>query len=139
MILAYLDVNVIFDQLLRRAPFDKESNQIIELAKQKRLRLITDAQTIVFVFSYMVKQNPDRRQVKNILLKLLRYVEVTQLSKESLIKALRSDIPVDLEDAGQLEIAKEVGADLFVTRDVKFYNEVSFPVKTPTELLREFA
>ncbi len=135
----YLDVNVVFDFLLRRKPFYLEAAQIIELAKLNEITLVTDTQTLVFVFFHMVKVESDRRKVKDNISALLQYLDVVPLSKAALQKALAVDNPTDLEDAAQLEIAQEIGAHVFVTRDVEVYKKSSFPIKSPAQFLLDYS
>ena len=136
---AYLDVNVVFDFLLERKPFYIEASQIFELSRLGKISLTTDTQTIVFAFFHLTKLDKDRRRVKDKLLKLLNYMEVANLSEAGLRKALEADYPIDLEDAGQLEIAQEAKVDVFITRDLKDYKDVNLPVFSPAYFLTEFS
>lgn len=135
----YLDVNVVFDYLLERKPFSVEAIQIFELSRLGKIEVITDTQTIAFVFFYMVKKDKDRRRIKDKLAKLLDIINLTSLSEAALRKALAADNPVDLEDAAQLEIALEANVDVFVTRDLDDYKNVSLRVLSPAQYLMRYA
>jgi|GEM_PF-895582 len=135
----YLDVNIVFDYLLERKPFNVEAIQIFELARLGKIEAITDTQTITFVFFYMVKTDTDRRRVKNKLIGLLEFLSLTNLSATALMKALAMDDPVDLEDAAQLQVAIEVEADVFITRDLDDYKNADFPIQSPPQFLRGYS
>lgn len=112
---------------------------MVELAKLEEIELVTDTQTLVFAFFHMSKMDKDHKAVKDRIAKLMRYVGVTSLSKEALAAALAVGKLADLEDAAQLEIAREIAADVFVTRDLDVYKKSSFPVKSPAQFLSEFS
>lgn len=134
MKLLYLDVNVIIDHVIQRQPWHIEADQLFELAHLGKVNLVTDAHTVVFVFHYLKKIEKDARVAKDKLLAMLKFVDVAYISKDSLVRALERDIPKDLEDAGQIEIALATGADFFISKEEGFKG-VEIEIFTPKEFL----
>ena len=91
MIHAFIDCDVIIDLLTRREPHFKESALLFQSALDKQIQLFTSPLAIANVH-YMVKKSKDEQQTRNAISKLLTIIEIADMTKNTVIKALNSDM-----------------------------------------------
>ncbi|EDM27864.1 PIN domain protein [Lentisphaera araneosa HTCC2155] len=132
MIHAFIDCDVIIDLLTRREPHFKESALLFQSALDKQIKLFTSPLAIANVH-YMVKKSKDEQQTRNAISKLLTIIEIADMTKSTVIKALNSDMK-DFEDALQSYTAEPLACDYIITRNTKDYKKALLEAKTPTEI-----
>lgn len=132
----YLDVNVVFDYLLKRSPYHIEAEQIVELAMQNRIQAYVDTQTLIFAYPFLRKQGNAQRAREAIVL-LADIITAVSLTGEIFRAVLNNKRLKDLEDAGQLEIALHNDVEVLITRDNEFISD-QLLIQTPGEFLEAF-
>lgn len=130
----FLDTNVILDLLLQnRDPQDVERADILlEFGKRNELDLYMSALTIPTVAYVLKCKTPEQK--KQILLSLTRYITLLPSLPEHVSRVLEGPMK-DIEDALQVESAKEGLCDIIVTRDKRDFKDIDIPCVTPKELL----
>ncbi|WP_041725726.1 hypothetical protein [Caldicellulosiruptor acetigenus] len=71
-----------------------------------------------------------------MLIELLKYIEIVNVCKTDIKKALLSDYP-DLEDALQIVCTEKIKAYAIITRDKKM-KATKIKILTPTEFLGKY-
>lgn len=125
---AYLDVNVVMVLLQRREPWFADSLEILELVKLGKLRGATSALTFRIAV-YLLRSNPPEA-----LLKIFGLLEVVPLDR-NLPEAALGSFCRDFEDALHAATARTVGANIILTRDLRFEAPGGPPTVTPAAFL----
>ncbi|MEM9929273.1 MAG: putative toxin-antitoxin system toxin component, PIN family [Bacteroidota bacterium] len=136
MIKVYLDVNVLMDFFLVRDLHFMPAAEILTLAKEKKIEAVVDARTFVFTFFHLKKKLGDSEKAKVILRKALPSLTIVSLTKTNLEQALDRELPRDLEDGAQLELALSAKADFLITGDKKGFKTKEIAVKSAPEFLK---
>lgn len=132
----FLDANVILDFLLLRSPYTEVAKRIFYMKEESEIDLYVSALSFGIASYYLEKS---KRNSSELIPKLLKLVEVIDLTKELIEQASISNFS-DFEDALQYYSAKKVaGIDILVTRNKKDFKQSSIPVATPEEFLASFA
>lgn len=130
--IAVLDLNVVLDVLLTR--YDSlECSEVLSLARSGAIEAILPAHALPTIYYISRKQLSDI-EVRRELRAILRMVTVASLSQEAVQQALDSPIS-DFEDAIVVETAKEVNADVIITRNVNDFAMSPIPVMTAREFM----
>ena len=135
----YLDANVVLDHVLSRKPFDHDADQIVELAHRGNIKAVTDTHTIVFAFFHLRKALKNTAECKTKLLALMTSLSFVSLSEANLKAALSTTYPADLEDAAQVNMAMEAKADVFITRNLKDFRNISLRAMSPQDFLLDWS
>lgn len=133
----FLDTNVIFDFFAERKPFDKEAEEIMELAYHQSIQLFCSAVSYTTLFTQLSELS--NKQKAFLAMKDLRILFSTVSVDEQLInKAFEIGQP-DMEDSIQLQCAITI-TDLFafVTTNPKHFKTKDIVIQTPKEFLEAF-
>jgi predicted nucleic acid-binding protein len=129
----FLDTNVIVDLIADRKPFSKYSILIFKLAEEHKIQLFTSSHSIATIH-YLLKKYLDEKSLREVLINLLDFLNITPLDTDVLKKGLRS-IHKDFEDALQIICASSIDKmDCIVTRNTKDFKHSELPVLTSDEL-----
>ncbi len=128
----FVDTNILIDFVTGREPFSADADRIFALGVMGDVTLAVSA--LSYVTSMYVAHKYGYKNVKDSLLALSRFVEISDLQASIAVKALSSGWK-DYEDATQHQTALKVNADCIVTRNKKDFSESALPVYTPAELL----
>lgn len=134
----YLDVNVILDFLLAREDFGMEVAEIISLSKNEGFEIITSPNSLVIAFAKLKKEIPDPQHVKHSLALFRKLVTCVSLEGSDLDRAIAREIPRDLEDGVQLELALKCKADILLTNDKKGFRTQEIKVMNTANFLRNW-
>lgn len=137
MIQIFLDTNVLFDFFAERQPFDKEAEEIMELAYEKKIELYcsTISYTTVFYLLSKLKGKPKAFQAIKDMRELINTIGV---DNSVIDKAFENTNP-DFEDTIQLECAYTVkNIQAIVTRNPKHFKTKQLLIQTPKEFLDTF-
>ncbi len=129
----FMDTNILIDLLGMRNPFHAAAEQIVSLADQDDVRLVSTALSFVNV-DYILKKagGADLSIEKLRKFKILcTVVPTTDLCVE---KALNSNF-TNFEDAVQYFSALEAEASLIISRDSKGFKNSAIPVLTAEEFI----
>lgn len=130
----FLDTNIIIDLLADRKPYANSAYVLFKQANRNRWTLFTYSNSILTTF-YILEKHLDSKKANRAIEVILNRLEIIDLSKTELIRALKS-ITVDLEDACQIECAIKAGnIDFILTRDKKGFRHSTIEVMNPDEFL----
>ena len=134
----YFDVNVLLDlTLLRKNHADIET--IIKEVERGSIKGFVCGATIHTLSYFLIKQY-DIKHTKQILLNLLSFISVVDITKEDIQKALFTDFK-DIEDAIQVQTALTFKMDYFLTSDMQLMKASSetLPIINASAFLKNIA
>ena len=130
-----VDSNVILDSLIGRQPFFDQSDAVIKLCAQNKVKGYAAAHTITNMHYILRKTHSDMER-RRIILQVFSILEIVPVNYEKLFRAIINVDFKDFEDCVQDECAAEVGADFIVTRNVKDFEGGKVPAVTPEDFLQ---
>lgn len=130
----FLDTNVLLDTIVERdnPQFTDDASTILSLGETQALELFMSALSIP-VIAYVIK-NVNATRKKAIIKDLISIVKVLPSLPQHVENILECSMN-DIEDALQVQSAKEGQCDIIVTRDIADFKESDIPVITPQDLL----
>jgi predicted nucleic acid-binding protein len=128
-----LDINVVLDVILARAPWVVEAAALLSAIEKERAEGYVAGHTITTVY-YIVAKAKDRQAAATAVTDLLRIVQVVPLSDADFQQALVLGL-VDYEDAVQAAAALEIGADYLITRNEQDFRGIPVPIRSAGEVL----
>ena len=133
----FLDTNVLFDFFAERKPFDKEAEEIMELAYEKQVALFCSAISYTNVFYLLSKLNGKQKAFMAIK-DMRELINTVTVDGKIIDKAMESGNP-DFEDGIQMECATSVSnLHALVTRNPKHFKSKQLLIQTPKEFLDAF-
>jgi predicted nucleic acid-binding protein len=130
-----IDTDVILDFFFDRQPFSEDASKILSLCEAGQIKGFISPVMISNIY-YLLRKIATHKKVIENLKKLLTIVDVTRLSKETVLDALNSDFK-DFEDALQNFAAKnEKDITIIVTRNIKDYKTSNLSIMTPEAYLK---
>ncbi|MCM1577270.1 MAG: PIN domain-containing protein [Ruminococcus sp.] len=130
-----MDTNVLIDNLLKRDPFYKQSDEIIEMCINGDVRGFLAAHSITNAF-YVMRKDYSEDKRREMLLEMCRIFEVVGIDGDKLRVCLGKNSFKDFEDCLQSECAVNCGADYIITRNIKDFSESSVKAVSPEEFLK---
>lgn len=130
----FLDTNILLDTLVERPDrsFTENSMQILSLGENGVLDLYISALSIPTI-AYVLK-NKTSEQKKTIIKDLTSIVKLLP-SLPQHVDAMLEGPMRDIEDALQVQSAKEGQCDLIITRNARDFTDAGMPVLSPEGLL----
>lgn len=130
----FVDTNILIDLIADRSPFSKFAIQIFSKAEDKKIKLYTSSHSIATTH-YLLKKFIDEKDLREVLLNIIDYVNVIAIDIDIIKKGLKSKHK-DFEDAIQIYSAYSIEKmDCIVTRNIKDFKDSDIPVLTPDELI----
>ena len=129
----FLDTNVILDVLASREPFVTDSAAVLSLIEARTLEGFTAAHSITTLF-YLLRREIGSARAREILMDLLRVLEVVAVDQDRIFQALAMDWE-DFEDAVQASCAAKAETDYLLTRDREDFRGSYVPVLSPAEFI----
>ena len=132
-----IDTNVILDILLKRESFFADSYKALRTAAEKNMDCLvsaTAATDIYYLLRKGLRSDAIARQYMHCLSQLVLFADVLS---EDVLTATESEIS-DFEDAVVIAVAKRIGADYILTRNVKDFTDSNPPAITPSEFVKIF-
>lgn len=129
----FLDINIILDIFLKRAPFYPASAQVFSLVENKQFEGYLSALSYPTLFYLLRKEKGGEEALK--ILKKVRIVLKTAPVMEKIIDSALSSNFRDFEDAIQYYTAAEVKSEYLITRNKKDYPANLLKIVTPEEFL----
>lgn len=132
----FLDTNILLDVLIERnnPKFTDNAMVILGLGENGIIDLYMSVLSITTI-AYVLK-NMTASKKKSIIQDLISIVKVLPLLPEHIGNMLDSPM-TDIEDALQVQSAKEGACDIIVTRNAKDFKDAGLPVIEPDELLKK--
>ncbi|MCI7396763.1 MAG: PIN domain-containing protein [Spirochaetia bacterium] len=129
-----IDTNIFIDVLQDRIPFTDNSQAVIGLVTQKKIKGAVAAHSITNLWYILRKTHSDEER-RNYLLSLFEIFDVVSIDKNRLVAALENSNFKDFEDCLQDECACAINADYIITRDAKDFESSMVKALTPEEFL----
>lgn len=124
-----LDVNVVLDLLLDRAPVGRAAKQLWARAERRQFEAFVPAHGVTTIF-YLTARERDARFARRVVQDLLSVAAVAAVDDAVLRRAFASPCP-DFEDAVCLAAAEAAGCAMLVTRDPAGYRGAVLPILDP--------
>lgn len=128
-----LDINVVLDALLGRAPWAAEAALLLSRVEAGHAEAYVAGHTITTIH-YLLAKQLGVKKAATALSDLLRIVSVVPLADADFQQALVPGID-DFEDAVQAAAALQVGASFIVTRNQKDFEGVTVAVRSAGEVV----
>ena len=129
-----IDTNIFIDVLQDRIPFTDNSQAVIGLVTQKKIKGAVAAHSITNLWYILRKTHSDEER-RNYLLSLFELFDVVSMDKNRLVAALEKSDFKDFEDCLQDECAYAINADYIITRNAKDFESSMVKALTPEEFL----
>ena len=129
-----IDTNIFIDVLQDRIPFTDNSQAVIGLVTQKKIKGAVAAHSITNLWYILRKTHSDEER-RNYILSLFEIFDVISIDKNRLVTALEKSDFKDFEDCLQDECAYAINADYIITRDAKDFESSMVKALTPEEFL----
>ncbi len=134
--LVLIDANIVLDILEKREPFYESSNDVLSLCASKKIKGCIALHSVSNIF-YILRKNYSTENRRHLLLGILKFLQIANVSHENVIHALkRKDFP-DFEDCLQDECALENHMDCIITRNTDDFKNSSVPALTPADFLQK--
>lgn len=133
-IIVLIDTNIFIDVLQDRIPFTDNSQAVIGLVTQKKIKGAVAAHSITNLWYILRKTHSDEER-RNYLLSLFEIFDVVSIDKNRLVAALENSNFKDFEDCLQDECAYAINADYIITRNAKDFESFMVKALTPEEFL----
>jgi predicted nucleic acid-binding protein len=128
-----LDINVVLDVVLRRAPFVLDSAPLLSAIDAGRAQGYVATHTVTTAY-YLVEKNQGVQNARAAIAEILRILEVVPTDGADLADALALGWR-DFEDAVQAVCASKIEADFIVTRDLQDFRGSTVPAHDPAFVL----
>lgn len=128
-----VDINVVLDLVLVRAPWVDESGALISALQRGAARGVVASHSVTTVY-YLVSRIFGPVRARQVVRELLDTLEVVPVSARELQRALFCEMH-DFEDAVQAEAAAACGARWIATRNLKDFATCEIPARLPGQLL----
>ena len=132
-----LDTNVLLDSILRRAPWHKEADAILQAATLGQVRCAATTLSLATVF-YVGRKAVGTATARAGVQKYLAGFAILPIEKQTLLDADASPGP-DFEDNILIAAAVAASLDAIVTRNVADFAHSPIPAWEPAELLKRLA
>lgn len=116
-----LDVNVLLDLVLDRAPFGKPASALWAAAEREEIEALVSAHSVTTVF-YLVSRERSAALARRVVSELLVVPSVAAVDEAVLRRAMALAWP-DFEDAVCAAAAEAARCDILVTRDPKDFTD----------------
>jgi len=130
---ALLDTNIILDVWLLRTPYEGPASELLTKIEEGTLGALLCA-TSLTTLHYFARKHSGERRARHDLRQLLQLCEVAPVTRSTIDQALARSLS-DFEDAVIAASAKQAGADVLVTRNIKDFKNSGIPVMTCSEVL----
>ena len=128
-----IDANIIFDVLLNRPDFVKDSAMIWKLCETEQMKGYVSTLTFANLV-YIMRKQLDPEKIEDVFHKLNLIFEFADFSVSDLTHAAELNWK-DFEDAVQSVTAERIHADYIITRNVRDFSKSRVMAFTPPELL----
>ena len=127
------DSDVLLDVLAQRQPFVVDSAQSLNIAVKPQVQGYVSGHAVTNIF-YILRRQVGSEKARELLSKLLQYLEVASVTDIVIKAALKSSI-TDFEDAVTSEAANAAGVEVIVTRNKSDFTASAIPALLPDEFL----
>lgn len=133
----FIDTNILLDSLLRRYPFYKESDNVIDKCLTEKIQIFIAAHSVTNSF-YIMRKVYSESQRREMLTEMCGLFGIVDIDKDKITSALKNDSFKDFEDCLQSECALACGASYIITRNTKDFLKSRVKAITPEDFLSLF-
>lgn len=127
------DTNVLLEFLLDRPPFSEPAAELLSRADRGDIQVFACAISFTTIF-YLARKAVGLSNAREHIKALLSILDVAPVSRATLEAAIAGTAS-DFEDAVIAESARQINAQVILTRDAKGFAKSSIPVHSPGSLL----
>ena len=131
-----IDINVILDVALARAPYWNSSQKILSYIEKGEATGYISAISCTTIY-YLIQKESNAKKSANYIRDLLKLLSVVEVNKKTFERALELETK-DLEDNVQVACAEACQANYIITRDPVDYKKSPIPTMSPAEYLATF-
>lgn len=135
--LVLIDTNVILDVLEKREAFYESSNHVLSLCASKKISGCIALHSISNIF-YILRKIYSAENRRRLLLGILKFLRVADVSHENVRHALERNGFSDYEDCLQDECAAQNHADYIITRNTDDFSNSNIPAVIPSDFLVKY-
>lgn len=128
-----LDINVVLDVVLERAPWAADSARLLDAAERGAVKAFVAGHTITTAY-YVISRNSTARKAATAIADIMRVATIIPVDRADFTQALVLGM-TDFEDAVQAAAAAKIGADFIATRNAKDFRRSPVSPRSPAELL----
>ena len=128
-----VDVNVVLDVLLDRAPHAEAASSLWAAGERGKCRLLLSAHAVTTIF-YLAAKARDAKFARSVVGDLVSIFEVAPVDATVLRRALGFEMS-DFEDAVAVAAAESAGAEAVVTRNLDDFDSAPLPAIDPPMVL----
>lgn len=132
--LVLIDANIVLDILEKREPFYEASYDVLSLCASKKIKGYIALHSVSNIF-YILRKNYSAENRRRLLLGILKFLQVANISHENTLHALKRNDFTDFEDCLQDECAMQNNADYIITRNTDDFLNSQIPAITPSDFL----
>lgn len=125
----FLDMNVLLDALLERAPFEEAAAELWAAVESRLVEGFVAAHAVTTIF-YLIRKARGNAGARHAISRMMSQFKVAAVDTLVVEKALSLNW-TDFEDAVSAVAAERAGCDLIVTRDPKHFRKSVLAVHTP--------
>lgn len=130
-----VDANVVFDLLLLREPWYRDSVALFEAIEAGRLTGYVAAHTVTTVW-YVCRKAFGAPRARTLVARMLSILKVATIDADDFRRAIA--LPsADFEDACQVLAGEHAGADAIVTRNPRHFADSPIAVISPAHLVAQ--
>ncbi len=132
----FLDTNIVFDYLLHRSAFYKDSRTVVLLGCFEETENFISASTVTDI-NYFLKKEYGSSRAQEIIETDLSFLKLAPVTQNEIASALKRRW-TDFEDAVVAACAETINADFIVTRNQSDFKLSKIRALSPTEMLQWF-
>ena len=132
-----IDTNIILDILQKRVPFYEYSYQVLSYCASGKIKGYIALHSISNIF-YILRKYFSANDRRKLLIGVLEFLEIANVNREEVKRALLRNDFIDFEDCLQDECAKQVFADYIITRNTDDFLTSEIPAISPSDFLEEW-
>lgn len=131
-----IDINVILDVALARAPYWNSSQKILSYIEKGKATGYISAISCTTI-CYLIQKGSNAKKAANYIRDLLELLSVAEVNKKTFKRALELETK-DFEDNVQIACAEACQANYIITRDIVDYKKSPISAMSPAEYLATF-
>lgn len=132
-----LDISVVLNLVLNRAPWAADASTIWNAHIDNRLQLFLAAFSLPTIF-YIVRRQVDLAAAREAVRVCLATLEILPID-QAMLKAAWTMPGPDFEDNLQVTSAVQAGLDIIIIRDPRGFSGAPIPVLSPGELCAQIS
>lgn len=131
----FVDSDIVLDLLLKREPFFRFSQTLLNVADKYGFTLCTSTLVIANVHYFLNKSLKDKTIARLHIKLLTEIITILSVTAEDVDAAINSNNN-DFEDAIQISVAENAKTDFIIIRNTKDYKHSAIQVLTAEQFLR---